>query len=78
MFSLVESLLADFPPAEAAKITGVDAGCIADLARRYAESGPAAIRVGYGVDRWYRADLNGRAIALLACLCGYVGRPGVG
>ena len=78
VFSLVESIVADFRPSEAARVTGVDANTIVELARRYAEADPAAIRVGYGVDRWYHADLNGRAIALLACLCGTVGRPGGG
>ncbi len=78
VFSLVEALAAEFPPPEAAKVTGVDAEVIASLAKRYAEAGPAAIRIGYGVDRWYNADLTARAVAMLACLCGYIGVPGGG
>ena len=78
VFCLFENLTRKFTPAEAEKITGVDATLISDLARRYAEAEPAAIRVGYGVDRWYNADLTARAIAALACLCGHIGVPGGG
>ena len=65
-------------PEVAAGITEIDADVITDLARRYAEADAAAIRIGYGVDRWYNADLTARAIATLACLCGTIGKPGGG
>jgi len=78
VFQLVERLCRDYAPAKAEKVTGVAADLIVSLAKRYAEAGPAAIRVGYGIDRWYNADLSARAIAMLACLCGYIGVPGGG
>ena len=78
VFALYARLAADFTPAVASDITTVDAEVIARLARRYAQAGPAAIRIGYGVDRWYNADLTARAIAELAALGGYIGVPGGG
>ncbi|MEM7018996.1 MAG: molybdopterin-dependent oxidoreductase [Pseudomonadota bacterium] len=78
VFNLVEGMSSEFPPSAAEKITGIEADVIATLAKRYAEAQPAAIRIGYGIDRWYSADLTARAIATLACLCGYIGIPGGG
>ncbi len=78
VFTLFCKVTDPFSPSEAAKITQIDAATITDLARRYAKAGAAAIRIGYGVDRWYNADLTARAIATLACLCGYIGVPGGG
>ena len=78
VFNLVRNLAREFQTAKAATITGVNAETIALLAVRYAEADPAAIRVGYGIDRWYNSDLTARAIATLACLCGYIGIPGGG
>jgi molybdopterin-containing oxidoreductase family molybdopterin binding subunit len=78
VFLMFGNLSGNITPAEAEKITGVSAEVITSLARRYAEAEPAAIRIGYGVDRWYNADLTARAIATLACLCGHIGVPGGG
>lgn len=78
VFKLTEELVAAYPPSEAEQRTGVTAAAISDLAQRYAKAERASIRIGYGVDRWYHADLTGRAIAMLATLCGYIGQPGGG
>lgn len=78
VFVTFERLARQFAPSTTQAITGIDAETIVALARRYAEAEPAAIRIGYGVDRWYNADLTGRAIATLACLCGHMGIPGGG
>ncbi len=78
VFSQVEQLAAEFPAPTAAQLTGVPAAVIESLATRYIGADPAAIRIGYGVDRWYSADLSARAIAMLACLGGYIGIPGGG
>ncbi|MEM1435514.1 MAG: molybdopterin-dependent oxidoreductase [Pseudomonadota bacterium] len=78
VFALYQELAQDFTPAATETITGIDADTIATLARRYATAEPAAIRIGYGVDRWYNADLTARAIATLGCLCGHIGLPGGG
>lgn len=78
VFLLFRNLSQQVTPAKAEKITGVSAEVVTRLARRYAEAQPGAIRIGYGVDRWYNADLTARAIATLACLCGHIGVPGGG
>lgn len=78
VFNLVKQIASDYPPEKAAAITGIDAETISALARDYAQAGPGAIRVGFGIDRWYYADLTARAIATLACLSGNIGVPGGG
>lgn len=78
VFSEIERLAATYPADRAEQLTGVPVEVITSLATRYIEANPAAIRIGYGVDRWYSADLSARAIAMLACLGGYIGIPGGG
>ena len=78
VFRLVSAMAAAFPPDRAEQLTGVPGATIVDLAVRYAGASPGAIRIGYGVDRWYNADLSARAIATLTCLCGFIGIPGGG
>ena len=68
-----------FPPAWAAEITGIEAGRIVALARRYAGTRPAMIVLGgssmhKGANGWHAA----RAIACLPGLTGNVGIPGGG
>jgi len=71
--------VASFTPQWAAEITGVAAGRIVELARRYADSRPAMIVLGgssmhKGANGWQA----GRAIACLPALTGNVGIPGGG
>ncbi|MCL4794677.1 MAG: molybdopterin-dependent oxidoreductase [Bryobacteraceae bacterium] len=61
---------AQFPPARAAQLTGIPAHEIEQLARAYATASPAAIRLGYGVQRSERGGRAVRAIALLPALTG--------
>jgi anaerobic selenocysteine-containing dehydrogenase len=66
-------------PAWAAEVTGVPAGRIADLARRYATTAPAMILLGgssmhKGANGWQ----GGRAIGCLPALTGNLGIPGGG
>ena len=51
---------------------------IRDLARDFATGKPAAIRIGYGVDRWYYSDYTARAVANLAVVTGNIGSAGGG
>jgi anaerobic dimethyl sulfoxide reductase subunit A len=78
VFELVRELVARHPPAETSKITGVSQGDLIALAREYATSKPSAVRVGYGIDRWYYSDLSARAISFLPIFCSYIGVPGGG
>jgi anaerobic selenocysteine-containing dehydrogenase len=69
-FDLLRKRAAEFPPERAAAIAGVPAEDIRTLAREYATTRPAVIRVNYGVQRSENGGMNVRAIAMLPCLIG--------
>ena len=77
-FQLLHDLCAEYSPERAAEITTVPANVIGDLAREFAITKPAAIRIGYGVDRWYYADYTARAVANLVIATGNIGNSGGG
>jgi molybdopterin-containing oxidoreductase family molybdopterin binding subunit len=77
-FQLLRELCAEYSAERAAEITTVPAHAIRALAREFASAKPAAIRIGYGVDRWYYADYTARAVANLAIATGNIGVPGGG
>ncbi len=77
-FQLLCDLAAEHPPERAAAITTVPAETIRSLAVEFATRKPLAIRIGYGVDRWYWSDYTGRSIAALAIATGNIGIPGGG
>ena len=77
-FQLLRELAAEYPPGRAAGITGVPAESIRALATDLATQRPTAIRIGYGVDRWYWSDYTARAVAALVIATGNVGVPGGG
>ena len=57
-------------PQRAAELTGLAAEEIAGLAREYATTRPAAIRLNYGIQRSERGAMAVRAVALLPVLTG--------
>jgi len=57
-------------PERAAAVCGIDAQVVIDLARTYATTRPAAIRLNYGMQRARGAGNAVRAIAILPCLIG--------
>jgi anaerobic selenocysteine-containing dehydrogenase len=59
-----------WPPERAATVCGIDAQIIRDLARDYATTKPAAIRLNYGMQRVHGGGNAVRLIALLPCLTG--------
>jgi anaerobic selenocysteine-containing dehydrogenase len=59
-----------WPPERAATVCGIDAQVIRDLARDYATTKPAAIRLNYGMQRVHGGGNAVRLIALLPCLTG--------
>jgi anaerobic selenocysteine-containing dehydrogenase len=67
-----------YPPERAAGICGVDAEQIRTLARWYAESSPAVIAWGNGLERNRNGGSGLRAIAALPALAGKFGVPGGG
>jgi len=60
----------DWTPQRAAELTGLAAEEIAGLAREYATTRPAAIRLNYGIQRSERGAMAVRAVALLPVLVG--------
>ncbi len=64
------ALAADYPPSRVSHLTGIPESDIELLAREYATSQPAAIRLNYGVQRSDRGGAAVRAIAALPVLTG--------
>jgi anaerobic selenocysteine-containing dehydrogenase len=62
--------VSEWTPARTAEETGLDAGVIVALARRYATTRPAFIRLNYGLQRHAGGGTAVRAIALLPAVTG--------
>ena len=77
-FQLLSELAGAYPAERASVISGVPAQTIRELAHELAARKPAAIRIGYGVDRWYYSDYTARAAASLVATTGNIGIPGGG
>ncbi|HUE21557.1 MAG TPA: molybdopterin-dependent oxidoreductase [Bryobacteraceae bacterium] len=60
----------EYPPERAAALTGIPKDEIVALAREYATTRPAAIRLNYGVQRSDRGAMAVRTVALLPALTG--------
>jgi anaerobic selenocysteine-containing dehydrogenase len=60
----------EWTPQRAAELTGITAEEIVSLAREYATTRPAAIRLNYGVQRSERGAMAIRTVALLPALVG--------
>lgn len=69
-FAELADRVAEWTPERAAALTGVPAARIRDLARAYATTRPAAIRVNYGMQRHAGGGMAMRAIACLPALVG--------
>ncbi|HEY3835800.1 MAG TPA: molybdopterin dinucleotide binding domain-containing protein, partial [Bryobacteraceae bacterium] len=61
---------AEYSPEQVERLTGIAAEDVIELAREYATTRPAAIRLNYGVQRSERGGLAVRAIACLPALTG--------
>lgn len=60
----------EYPPQRVAEWTGIAAGDVVKLAREYATTVPAVIRVNYGVQRSQNGGTNVRTITMLPCIIG--------
>ncbi|MFZ1929170.1 MAG: molybdopterin-dependent oxidoreductase [Candidatus Sulfotelmatobacter sp.] len=67
-----------YPPERAAQWTGISADDIRKLAREYATTRPAVIRVNYGVQRSDNGGMATRAISILPCITGSLKEVGGG
>jgi anaerobic selenocysteine-containing dehydrogenase len=69
-FEELREKVKQYPPEHAAKITGIAADDIRQLAREYATVRPSVIRLNYGVQRSENGGMATRAIAMLPCITG--------
>jgi len=69
-FEQLRQKVAEYPPERVAAWTGIAAGDISKLAREYATTRPAVIRLNYGVQRSQGGGMATRAITMLPCITG--------
>ncbi len=69
-FDALRLRVAEYTPQRVAEITGLRVDDILQLAREYARTTPAVIRMNYGVQRSQNGGAAVRAIAMLPCLTG--------
>jgi anaerobic selenocysteine-containing dehydrogenase len=69
-FGELKARVLEWTPGRAAELTGIAADDIVALAREYATTRPAVIRVNYGVQRSERGAMATRLIGLLPALTG--------
>jgi anaerobic selenocysteine-containing dehydrogenase len=69
-FEQLREKVQEYSPERAAKWTGIAAADIVKLAREYATTRPAVIRMNYGVQRSEGGGMATRAITMLPCITG--------
>ncbi len=77
-FDELRRRVSGWTPQHASALTGIPAEDIVALAREYAVTKPAAIRLNYGVQRSERGAMAVRTVALLSVLTGAWRQPGGG
>ena len=69
-FDQLRQKVQEYSPQRVAQWTGISADDIMKLARQYATTRPAAIRLNYGVQRSERGGMSVRTVCMLPCLTG--------
>lgn len=69
-FEQLKERVQQYPPERVAQWTGISAADVRKLAREYATTRAAVIRVNYGVQRSQNGGMAVRAIAMLPCITG--------
>jgi anaerobic selenocysteine-containing dehydrogenase len=69
-FDKLKEKVQEYPPQRVAGWTGIPAQDVVRLAREYATTRPAAIRVNYGIQRSENGGSAMRAVCMLPCLVG--------
>jgi len=69
-FEQLREKVKEYSPERVAQWTGISAADIRKLAREYATTRPAAIRLNYGVQRSERGGMATRAVCMLPCITG--------
>src|SRR4051812_2445886 len=69
-FDELKKKVQEYPPEKVSGFTGISAADIVKLAREYATTHPAAIRVNYGIQRSENGGMAMRAVTMLPCITG--------
>jgi molybdopterin guanine dinucleotide-containing S/N-oxide reductase-like protein len=69
-FDQLRSKVQEYSPERVAKWTGIAADDIVKLAREYATTHPAVIRMNYGIQRSQGGGMATRAVTMLPCITG--------
>jgi anaerobic selenocysteine-containing dehydrogenase len=69
-FEQLRRKVQDYPPERVAQWTGISAADICKLAREYATTHPAVIRLNYGIQRSERGGMATRCVVMLPCITG--------
>jgi anaerobic selenocysteine-containing dehydrogenase len=69
-FGQLQEKVQEYPPERVEKWTGIRAADMVKLAREYATTRPAVIRLNYGVQRSEGGGMATRAITMLPCITG--------
>ncbi len=69
-FDQLRDKVKEYPPERVAQWTGIAASDIRKLAREYATTRPAVIRLNYGIQRSERGGMATRAVVMLPCITG--------
>ncbi len=69
-FDKLKEKVQEYTPQQVAEWTGIPAQDIVRLAREYARTRPAAIRLNYGIQRAENGGMAVRAVCMLPCLVG--------
>jgi formate dehydrogenase major subunit len=77
-FEGLRETVAHYPPDVAARITGIPASTILEIARLYGRAKAAIIFWGMGISQHTTGTDNARCLVSLALLTGNIGRPGTG
>jgi anaerobic selenocysteine-containing dehydrogenase len=70
--------LTAFPPERVAAVTGLEVGAVRELARLYATTRPALIKIADGINRNRNGGQNVRAVCALPAIAGQYGTRGGG
>ena len=69
-FDQLRAKVKEYPPERVSQWTGIAAADVAQLAREYATTRPAVIRLNYGVQRSEGGGMATRAVTMLPCITG--------
>ncbi len=77
-FDALKENLKDYSPEAMAKVCGIPAATLREVARRYATAKNSIIFWGMGVSQHIHGTDNARCLIALALMTGQIGRPGTG